>query len=212
MSLRSRSKRSYLVGSEQGCNITRTCYFTALYCLVYGFCMNNNNNGLWIEWLDLLALPLQLQPIITAHNQWLPKTRSIPYRTTSVFSSTVTDLVLIYESVTSSASVVRCLTLHSWTLNLLTADEWLWNCLLNSLTTEWIIQWIHEWTLFYNSGRTEERPPPRTFLLLLFMFYSLLWNLPDDFLPSNGGPSTVDLENTLTESLSSNGHIHHNTY
>jgi hypothetical protein len=29
----------------------------------------------------------------------------------------VTDLVLIYESVTSSASVVRSWTLHSWTLN-----------------------------------------------------------------------------------------------
>jgi hypothetical protein len=35
-------------------------------------------------------------------------TRSIPYWTTSVFSFTLTDLVLIcYESVTSSASVVR---------------------------------------------------------------------------------------------------------
>jgi hypothetical protein len=32
----------------------------------------------------------------------LPRTPSIPYWTTSVFSSTVTDLVLIYESVTSS--------------------------------------------------------------------------------------------------------------
>jgi hypothetical protein len=32
-------------------------------------------------------------------------TRSTPYWTTSVFSYTVTDLVLIYESVTSSASV-----------------------------------------------------------------------------------------------------------
>jgi hypothetical protein len=29
----------------------------------------------------------------------------------------VTDLVLVYESVTSSASVIRWLTLHSWTLN-----------------------------------------------------------------------------------------------
>jgi hypothetical protein len=29
--------------------------------------------------LDLLALLLQLQAIITAHNQWLPKTRAIPY-------------------------------------------------------------------------------------------------------------------------------------
>jgi hypothetical protein len=34
---------------------------------------------------------LQFKPIITAHNQWLPKTRSIPYWTMSVFSSTVTN-------------------------------------------------------------------------------------------------------------------------
>jgi hypothetical protein len=61
---------------------------------------------------------LKLQSIITAHNQWLLKTRSIPDWTTSVFSSPVTDLVLIYESVTSSASVVCWLTFHSWTLNL----------------------------------------------------------------------------------------------
>jgi hypothetical protein len=73
-----------------------------------------NNNGFWIGWLDSLALLLQLQ---SAHNRWLSKTRSIPYWTTSVFSSTVTDLVLIYESVTSSAFVVRWLTLRSWTLN-----------------------------------------------------------------------------------------------
>jgi hypothetical protein len=33
----------------------------------------------------------------------------------SVFSSTVTNLVLIYESGTSSASVVYWLILHSWT-------------------------------------------------------------------------------------------------
>jgi hypothetical protein len=59
-----------------------------------------NNNGFWIGWLDLLALLLQLLSILTAHNQWLSATRSIPYWTTSVFSSTVTDLVLIYESVT----------------------------------------------------------------------------------------------------------------
>jgi hypothetical protein len=40
-------------------------------------------------------------------------TRSIPYWTTSVFSSAVTDLVLSYESVTSSASAVCWFTLHS---------------------------------------------------------------------------------------------------
>jgi hypothetical protein len=45
-------------------------------------------------------------------------TRSSPYWTTSVFSAAVTDLVLIYESVTSLVSVVRWLTLYSWTLNL----------------------------------------------------------------------------------------------
>jgi hypothetical protein len=81
-----------------------------------------NNNGFLIGWLDLLP-PLQLQPIITAHNQWPSKTRSISYWTTSVFSSTLTDLVPIYKSVTSSTSVVRWLTLHSWTLNSLTNDE-----------------------------------------------------------------------------------------
>jgi hypothetical protein len=36
----------------------------------------------------------------------------------------VTHLVLIYESVTSSASIVRLLTLHSWTLNSLPNAEW----------------------------------------------------------------------------------------
>jgi hypothetical protein len=37
----------------------------------------------------------------------------------------VTDLVLIYESVTSSASDVAWLTLHSWSLNSLMTDLWL---------------------------------------------------------------------------------------
>jgi hypothetical protein len=55
--------------------------------------------------------------MITAHNQWLSQTRSIPYWTTSVFCSTVTDLVLIYESAISPVSAVRWLTFHSWTLN-----------------------------------------------------------------------------------------------
>jgi hypothetical protein len=64
----------------------------------------------WIYWHFYV---LQFQPIIAAHNQWLPKARSIPYWTTSVFSSTATDLVLIYESATSSPSAVRWLTLHS---------------------------------------------------------------------------------------------------
>jgi hypothetical protein len=62
--------------------------------------------------IGFIGTYLQLQSIITAHNQWLSKTRSIPYWTTGVFSSTVTDLVLIYESVTSTASTLDegCLT------------------------------------------------------------------------------------------------------
>jgi hypothetical protein len=70
--------------------------------------------------IGFIGTSLQLQAIKTAHNPWLPKTRSVPYWTTSVFSSAVTDFVPIYESVTSSASAVRWLTLHSWTLNSLT--------------------------------------------------------------------------------------------
>jgi hypothetical protein len=80
-----------------------------------------NNNGLWTGWSDLLALLLQLQPIIAVLNQRLPKTRSITYWATGVFSSTVTEFFLIYEPVTSSDSVVRWLTLRSWTLNHWTA-------------------------------------------------------------------------------------------
>jgi hypothetical protein len=34
-----------------------------------------NNNGFWICWLDLFALPLQ--SLIRAHNLWLSKTRSM---------------------------------------------------------------------------------------------------------------------------------------
>jgi hypothetical protein len=53
-------------------------------------------------------------------------TRAVPYWTTRVVSSAVTDLVLIYESVTSSGSVVRSLALHSRTLHF---------SILSSLTT-----------------------------------------------------------------------------
>jgi hypothetical protein len=77
--------------------------------------------------IGIVDTSLQLQPIITAHDQWLSNIRSIPYWTMSVFSSTVTDLGLICESVTSSASVVRWLALHSWTLNfwiLLQLNHW----------------------------------------------------------------------------------------
>jgi hypothetical protein len=41
--------------------------------------------------IGFIGTSLQLQSIITSHNQWLSKTRSIPCWTTSVFSSTVTN-------------------------------------------------------------------------------------------------------------------------
>jgi hypothetical protein len=56
------------------------------YHIFYWFFCVSNSNGFLIKWLDLLALILQIQPIITAHNQWLSTTRSAPYWTTSVFS------------------------------------------------------------------------------------------------------------------------------
>jgi hypothetical protein len=60
------------------------------------------------------CLFLTITIMIPAHNQWLSKNRPIPYWTTSVFSSTATELILIYESITSSASVVRQVTLNFW--------------------------------------------------------------------------------------------------
>jgi hypothetical protein len=74
--------------------------------------------------IGFIGTSLQLQSVMTVHNQWMLKTGFIPYRTTSAFSSAVTDLVLIYESVPSSASVARWLTLHSWTLSY--SYEWIW--------------------------------------------------------------------------------------
>jgi hypothetical protein len=68
--------------------------------------------------IGFIGTTLQLQSVMTARNQWLSKTRYIlllDYECLLLWLY----LVLIYESVTSSASVVRCLALHSWTLNFL---------------------------------------------------------------------------------------------
>jgi hypothetical protein len=73
--------------------------------------------------IGFIGASLQFQPIVTAHNQLLSnKTRSIPYWTTNVFSSTVTDLVLIYESLTSELRKTNAewrLT-YEWTLKSVT--------------------------------------------------------------------------------------------
>jgi hypothetical protein len=123
-------------------------------------------------------LLLQFRSIIKTHNRWLPKTRSIPYWTTKAFSSTVTGLVLIYESVTSSVSVVRCLTLHSWTLSrdCILTELWVLLSIATALNDDrFTKEMVHESSTtdsikcvsFHNSGRIRERPPPRTVRLLL---------------------------------------------
>jgi hypothetical protein len=134
-----------------------------------------NNNGFWIGWLDLLELLWQLLLIsinYNSSNRWLSTTCPIPSWTTSAFSSTVTDLILIYDSVTSSVSVVRCLTLHSWAPNSLTnksafTNDRLKNELVDYSSTNESINYVSS---FYNSERTEGRPSPRTVRLLLRLF------------------------------------------
>jgi hypothetical protein len=115
-----------------------------------------NNNGLWIGWLDLLT-PSYTVTLSYNHknSQSMTKTPSIPYWTTSVLSSAVTDLVLIYESVTSSAFVVRWLTLHSWTLHYWTA---FWTLLRMN---RWWINWTNPSSRVESSimlRRTVRRP------------------------------------------------------
>jgi hypothetical protein len=138
------------------------------------------------------------------YNQWLPKTRSTPYWTTSVFSSTVSDLVLIYESVTSSASVVHW-TLHSWALNSITND----GSLANEL---WALLRRNGRTLesitcppFITLRRTEYRSPSQT-VSLLFFVYPFLRNVRQ--FRSNALISTsvsVAADKRFSEPFSSNG-------
>jgi hypothetical protein len=84
---------------------------------------------------------LGLHSLVTAHNLWLSWT-------TSVFSSTVTDLVLIHESVTSSDSVVHWLTLHSWTL-FMNADFCMTDCSSTNTSYNWLTADLHDWRLSY---------------------------------------------------------------
>jgi hypothetical protein len=63
----------------------------------------------------------------------MARTFSIPSWTTSAFSSTVTDLFLIYESVISSVSTLHSWTLHFWILLRLTYDGF---SLTNQITNQ----------------------------------------------------------------------------
>jgi hypothetical protein len=73
-----------------------------------------------LDWMFVLIdTSLRLQLILTDHSRWLPKTRSTPYWTTSVFPSTVTDFFSF-----------RCPLVNTPQLN----AQLLW--LINSLTNE----------------------------------------------------------------------------
>jgi hypothetical protein len=98
------------------------------------------------------------QLYVTAHNQlmsiWLAPFLNLPF--------CVTDLVLIYEKVTSSASTVRWLTLHSWTLNSLTNAE-------RRTTAHSRMNWTNS---FITSGRIEYTSrSPRLAASLLFCLF-----------------------------------------
>jgi hypothetical protein len=66
-----------------------------IYCHVSGIprrIITGSGLADWIYWYYYYNCS-QLKSLITAHNRWLTKTRSIPSWTKSVFSSTVTDLL-----------------------------------------------------------------------------------------------------------------------
>jgi hypothetical protein len=93
-----------------------------------------NNNGFWIGWLDLLALLLHLLLITIDYDSSQSVTAQDSLHSLLDYECLLfhcDDLALIYESATSSPSVVRWLALHSWTLNSLTNESSFTNELLH---------------------------------------------------------------------------------
>jgi hypothetical protein len=86
--------------------------------------------------------------------------RLVPFLPGTRASSTLTDLGLIHESATSSASVVLWITLHSWTLFTIadfcmtdySSTDVCYNCLATDLhewrlSYEWLCWWLqYDWT------------------------------------------------------------------
>jgi hypothetical protein len=110
--------------------IWKYCYVSGVPWLV----ITGSGSDDWIYWR--LLLQSLLITINYNSSQSVTKTRSIPYWTMSIFCSSVTDLLLIYESITSSASAVRWLTLHCWTLS-------------STLLLNWAIQLPSEFSYYW---------------------------------------------------------------
>jgi hypothetical protein len=127
---------------------------------------------------------LQLQSILTAHNQWLSKTRSIPYWTTSVFSSAVTN-----DERRITAHTLNC-------LERLLSDEW-------RISRDWNLL---DWTNF-QADRIWITISNASLILLLFILS--VATKRSSLLPSNGGP-TVDCVTSrmcLPKRCLASGHI-----
>jgi hypothetical protein len=65
---------------------------------------------------------------------------------------------------------------------------------------------LHSWTPFYNSGRTEERPPPRTFRLFRPLLRNLRQSRGDALISTS---VFVVTKRAFSEPLSSNGQFRH---
>jgi hypothetical protein len=123
---------------------------------------------------------------------------SISSWTTSIYFSTVTDLVLIYESVTSSVFVVHRLTPHSWTLSL--------NCSLTDSRMNWLTTqvWMTQSTTCPPFITLDERM--REHHLQQFMYLSIYRHgNVCQFCIIQGVVSDTCLANCVSEPLLSNG-------
>jgi hypothetical protein len=142
-------------------------------------------------WLDLLTPSLKSLLITINYNssQSMTAQDSVSFLLDyecllSSLCSTATDLVLIYESVTSSVSVVRWLTLHSWTLN------------PTQLLNFWTLSgrnhyWINYVSFLYNFGANRIEITISNSSCYCVLIRSCE-NVSSDPLPSNGSACTVD--------------------
>jgi hypothetical protein len=115
------------------CHYLATCLRATIYCHVSRIVVTNNN-GFWIWWLDLLDAFFKIRTNYDS-SQSVTGHASVPYWTTSVCSSAVTnDQLLLTHWTPWTTSVWRILYEESLT---------------DSLRGIWL-PWIHKWTPFYN--------------------------------------------------------------
>jgi hypothetical protein len=120
---------------------------------VFGVCVTNSN-GFCIWWLDLLALLYNYNKLreLTINDHLRLALFLTGLRESSPLRDWLDSDVLVGHFFS-----LRCpmLTLHGWTLK-----YWIAFWILLRLNL-WLNS-IHEWTLFYNFGRSEKRPSSRT--------------------------------------------------